>query len=246
MTNGPIVILFIFFLVVLLPGCKESVHNITPLFQKDTSQLNERKNTLFAFVGEKITVQAVPTDPDAMDGAVEAVYRVLVPVYGCYEKDTVRFTAYDHYGYFGFAHSQYALLYLSKYKGAWYHEKYQFTAVYRTDNGRWAGNGGDISSMDTTIHPEKINFAERGVHHTMIIDLKGQVFDMGYDTPYFRKEGYPPGLVYGNYIEQLFLLRKNGVLRYRNLFGNSDYVFPGVQLEEIADPRVKKHRRHQK
>src|SRR5205814_4777621 len=97
----------------LLQGCKEPVHSKTPIFQKDTSQLNERKNTLFAFVGEKITVQAVRVDPDAMDGAVEATYRVLVPVYGYYGRDTIRFTAYDHYGYFGFAHSQYALLYVS-------------------------------------------------------------------------------------------------------------------------------------
>lgn len=246
MTKVPIVIIFIFLLVVLLPGCQESIHTTTPIFQKDTSQLNERKNTLFAFVGEKITVQAMPVDSDAMDGAVEATYRVLVPVYGYYEKDTIHFTAYDHYGYFGFAHSQHALLYLSEYKGAWYHEKYQFTAVYRTENGRWAGDGGDIASMDTTIHPEKINFAERDIHRTMIIDQKGKVFDMGNDTPYFRKVGYPPGPIYGNYIEQLFLLRKNGVLRYRNLFGNSDYIVPEVQLEEITDPRIKKHRRHKK
>jgi hypothetical protein len=181
-------------LAALLPGCKERVHTIAPLFQKDT----------------------------------------------------ISFTAYDHYGFLGFAHSQHALLYVSEYKGAWFHQKYQFTAVYRTKNGRWAGNGGDISSMDKTIQPEKIDFADHDIHRTMIIDLKGQVFDMGNDTPYFRKADYPPGPVYGNYIEELFLLKKNGVLRYRNLFGNSDYVFPEVQLEEITPPQVKKHRRTKK
>ncbi len=245
MTKKPIVITFLILPVFVLSGCKESIRSTTPIFQKDTSQLNERKNTLFAFVGEKISVKSIPADPDGMDGAVEATYRVLVPVYGNYKKDTIRFTAYDHFGYFGFAHSQYALLYLSEYKGSWYHEKYQFTAVYRTKNGRWAGNGED-SSADTTIHPEKIDFAEADIHRTMLIDLKGNVFDFGNDTPYFRKLSYHSGPVYGNYIEQLFLLKKNGVLRYRNLFGSSDYVFPEVQFEEIKDPNPKKHRSHKK
>ncbi len=70
--------------------------------------------------------------------------------------------------------------------------------------------------------------------------------ELGNDSPYFRKEGYSPGPVYGNYIEQLFLLEKNGVLRYRNLFGNSDYIFKDVQLEEIKPPPVKKHNRIKK
>ena len=90
MPKGSTVVIAIFILIILLPGCKESPHITPPIFKKDTSQLNERNNTLFAFVGEKITVQSVPTDPDAMDGAVEAIYRVLVPVYGYYEKDTIR------------------------------------------------------------------------------------------------------------------------------------------------------------
>jgi hypothetical protein len=178
-----------------------------------------------------------------MDRAVKATYRVLVPVYGNYNKDTISFTAYDHFGRFGFARSRHALLYVSEYKGGWYHEKYQYTAVYRTRNGRWAGDGRFGSWADLSIRPEVIDYTDTAISHITITELNGQPYDMGDDTPYFRQQEYPKGPVYGNYIEALFLQKKNGKLRSRDLFGNTPFVVPDVQLEEITAPPPIRHKK---
>lgn len=226
-------------------NCHEKQSLPAPLFQKDTTHINEKNNTLFAFVGEKIHITSLPEEEGSMDGCVKATYRVLVPVYGNYDKDTISFIAYDHFGRFNFGRSRHALLYVSKYKGIYYHEKYQFTAVYRTKNGRWAGDGSWDYRDSSSIKPEKIDFIEEEVHHFFITEENGTLYDMGYDTPYFRREDHPP-VIYGNYIEQLFELKKNGALRIHDRFGDNPFVFPEVQLEEIkqeAPPKRKKKKK---
>lgn len=107
----------------------------------------------FAFVGEKIRVSQFDpaeddpkdADPDTiiihMDAAFKARYRVLEVVHGDYEKQTIDFKAYDHYGYPHFAEQEYALVYVREYDGELFHVKYTYDTVYPTANDRFAGCG---------------------------------------------------------------------------------------------------------
>jgi hypothetical protein len=160
------VILPVSFCILYLCACQNSLsRNIAPLVPKSDTSTIEKKNTLFAFVGEKVDVQPLPVDPGSMDDGFRAKYKILLPVYGSYSGETIEFIAYDHYGWPAFASFKNVLLFLSEYKGKYYHEKYQFFDVYRTKNGRWAspnkaGDYNHLYNKNTSTKPEIVEFAE--------------------------------------------------------------------------------------
>ena len=61
-------------LLLVIAGCKPMN---TPLFLKDSTSENEKKNTLFVFVGEKITIEAFAISENAIDRGFKAKYRIL-------------------------------------------------------------------------------------------------------------------------------------------------------------------------
>jgi hypothetical protein len=130
--------------LILLLSCKfnasNSIGKTTPLIPKDTTIKNERDNKLFVFVGEKINISHIPYTPGAFDSGVKAKYLILQRVYGYYDKDTIEFEAYDHYGRFAFADYKNVLLYVSEYEGKLYQEKYMYNPVFKTKDERWAGH----------------------------------------------------------------------------------------------------------
>ena len=187
----------------------------------------ESNNNLFVFVGEKIGVKPFsPTLPKGtilMDKAFKAKYKVIKEVYGHFEHDTIEFEAYDHYGSPAFADYKHVLLYVSQAEeGKWYHQKYMYSDVYQTKDGRWAGpyQVNDYNheyNKDTAIKPEKLPFNEK-----VWYDVKGQPREnlfTRFPKPYYKIKGDKAYVVMGNYIEELFQLKKTGVLKARGLFG---------------------------
>jgi hypothetical protein len=179
--------------------------------------------TFFVFVGEKISVESFsPEEPEGilMDAAFIAKYKVITTLYGKYSSDTIQFEAYDHYGIPAFSRFQYSLLFVSNHEGKWYHEKYMYNAVYPTKNGRWAGFGhsSDYSHPDnknTTIKPEPIEFND-SIY--VLLDTIAKKKRARFGKPYYlikSNKAYP---ALGNYIEELFSLKKNGCLKARGLF----------------------------
>src|SRR5688572_5983356 len=118
-------------LFVVLFGCKSN--DKVPMIPKDQTSEAEKKNTLFVFVGEKVSVDEVPPDSNSMDAQFKAKYVILKRIYGMFVKDTIEFEVYDHYGRPGFSHYKNSLLFVSEYEGKFYHEKYQFFDVYPTE-----------------------------------------------------------------------------------------------------------------
>jgi hypothetical protein len=129
----------------------------------------QKPTHIYVFVGEKIEVHRVviPPKPNTimMDGAFDATYRVVHNVYGGCTQDTIRFRVYDHYGTPGFAKFKHVLLYVSEYDGKLYHEKYQFSPVFKATNGRWAGPYATddykhpfLEKEPTQVKPEAIPF----------------------------------------------------------------------------------------
>ena len=188
-------------------------------------------NLLFVFVGEKISVEPLPHTPGSMDNSYKGRYAILKKVYGHFAEDTIEFVAYDHYGTPDFSTFKNVLLYVSADSGTYYHQKYMYNDVYWTGDGRWAGPYpvGDYAhayNKHTKIKPVKINFTQRVAYsNQMFEDDEGQMQPI-YPKPYFRPIGDSAVAVYGNYVEELFALKKTGILTARGLFE------PTVEQEE--------------
>jgi hypothetical protein len=180
-------------------------------------------NRLFAFVGEKISVEPLPHQRGSMDNGFKAKYAILKKVYGDFPGDTIEFVAYDHYGTPPFSKFKNVLLYVSADSGMYYHQKYMYNDVYKTKDGRWAGTYADDDyehayNKHTKIKPLKIEFAEKVAYPTKMVDDEGHQLRYSYPKPYFETVGDNAIAIYGNYIEDLFALKKSGFLTARGLF----------------------------
>ena len=211
----------------------------TSLIAKDTTNEIEKSNTLFVFVGEKIDVTTIPYKPGDFDNGVKAKYKILQPVYGSYNKDVIEFEAYDHYGIPKFAEYKTVLLFVSEYKGKYYQEKYMFDPLAKTKDGRWAGpyssEYGHPYNKHTTIKPVKIDFVEEISFPIKITNDDGKEFTLTYQEPYFKTVGNKANAVYGNYIPELFKLRRDGVLTARDLFPGKKEIELELSKDTTSD-----------
>ncbi|HYE74078.1 MAG TPA: hypothetical protein VEF04_12145 [Blastocatellia bacterium] len=182
---------------------------------------NLKKNSLFVFVGEKIKLAELQPEPGSRDAAFLARYKVLDKVYGDYLKDIIEFKVYDHYGTPPFSKHQVVLLFVSFHEGKFYHEKYQYFALYKTKDGKWASPYSTFDyrheyNRQTSIKPVKIEFAEP-VYYDLTRKDKKLVREW-FPAPYYQVENGKAKAIYGNYIPELFKLKRNGVLKARDLF----------------------------
>ena len=181
----------------LIAVCMTLLAGCTPA-DKEGRKLNA-EDDLIVFVGERLSVTPQPSEPDSMDEKFEARYRVLKIVFGRYNDSEISFTVYDHYGSPRFAKYDTALMFVSRYEGKLYHEKYQFFPVYPTQDGRWASCGdlyrNEPPDHQGSLRPVPIEFA----------------------TPVSDEQTQQP-CIEGNYVEDLFAVKKNGVLKARGWF----------------------------
>ncbi len=183
-------------------------------------------NRLFVFVGEKISV--TPFEPELregeimLDAAFKAKYKVIETVFGKYDKDTIEFEVYDHRGVPAFSKFNFTLLYVSKGSDSiLYHEKYMYSNVYKTTDGRWAGpyESDDYShryNKNTSVRPVPILFRD-----SIFFDIKEMdtvSIKRLYPEPYFKIENGKAYPIMGNYIQELFQLKRDGTLKARELF----------------------------
>lgn len=197
---------------------------------------------MFVFVGEKIEVKEVTTKEYSFDGEYHAKYKVLQSVYGECDGDSIEFTAYSHRGFPDFGNYKNSLLFVSKEGDSFFHEKYQFYDVYPTKNKRWAGpysvlDFGRDGKEHNGVKPEIIDF-EPEVSFLFSKMENQKEIDCWFPPPYYRLDSIKATAVYGNYIEDLFKIKKNGVLAYRGLFAprsSEDLIYtseeaPGVEV----------------
>jgi hypothetical protein len=178
---------------------------------------------LFAFVGEKISVDPLPSKQGSFNNGFKAKYLIRKKVYGNFSQDTIEFVAYDHYGIPAFSQFKNVLLYVSADSGTYYHQKYMYNDVYKTIDGRWAGTYASDDyqhayNKHTKIKPVKIKFAEKVSFPIKTVDEEGRQMEFSYPKPYFTTVSDSAFAVYGNYVEDLVTLKKEGVLTARELF----------------------------
>lgn len=180
-------------------------------------------NHLFAFVGEKLSVEEIPYKRGAMNNGFKAKYVILKKIYGDFSEDTIEFIAYDHYGTPFFSEFKNVLLYVSADSGTYYHETYMYNDVYKTGDGRWAGlyassDYKHVYNKRTKIKPVQIDFTPKVILPLKKNDADGRPLVFWYPDPYFKTVGDSAVAIYGNYVEELFALKKTGVLTARGLF----------------------------
>lgn len=216
------------------PRQKKTVKSIKPnrdlsaerkrLLDEINKQLEENRPTkVYVFVGEKIEI--VPFEPKteegeiSMDSAFKAKYRVIQNVFGDYDKDTIEFEIYDHYGAPAFSEFQNVLLFVSEYNGKLYHEKYQYFDVYKTENGKWASCG-DPYRFDE-YHRKNIQAVSLKFGKPLIFNLNDynkKFSETVFKRPYFKVTGNEAECLKGAYVDELFNIKKEGVLRARKVF----------------------------
>ena len=156
----------------------------------------DAKRHLIVFVGKKLNVVEQPAEENSWDVKFEARFRILQRVFGRYDEPEITFTVYDHYGEPGFAKYDTVLMFVVRFEGKFYHLKYQFVPVYRTENARWASCGDadqwEIGGYeyDRKLKPMPIKFA-------------GKAPDEANGRPCTE----------GDYVEDLFSLKRDGILK---------------------------------
>ncbi|MDX2045867.1 MAG: hypothetical protein SFU87_03725 [Chitinophagaceae bacterium] len=206
---------------------------------------------LLVIVAEKINIKEEKNLIDSVSllnySKFTAHYRILEKVCGDYNKDTITFTAYDHYGFPSFGNYQYALLYLNVTKKGIFHEIYLYSDLYKTKEGRWASPYSvlDYGRLDenrnTMVKPEKLDFGEE-----VSFSIEGFTrarTQKWFPEPYYKidKERKKAIAVWGNYVPELFQLQKETVLKARGIFGKPDpIVHREVQIERTQQMELSK------
>lgn len=203
---------FVLAVLVILFGCKSSA-----------------QDSLIVFIGSPIEVKAIPRR--SADGSLrldmefEAKYKVEKVIFGNYSEPEIIFSAFDHYGFPQFASPSFktVMLYLTRYREGLIHEKYQFYEVYPTADGRWAGCGDPYKYDEAhyregaqTAHP--IEFKPEVTFE--LTGLTASEIETRYPKKYFARRGPVVACIAGAYAEELFEVKRLGVLSSRGIFGN--------------------------
>ena len=181
----------------------------------------KEKPVLYAIIANKISLKSRQKKGCKgritlfFDSRFEAVYNVKESLYGGYNKDTIHFIVYDHYGRPNFEQYENVLLFITNGCGRNHHLKYQYAPVYKTIEGKWASPY--ISEIyrrlkDDSVKPEIVHF-EKPVEYIIGDNANAKWVKQMYPEPYYRIEGNKAIAVYGNYIPEILQLKQETVLK---------------------------------
>jgi len=191
---------------------------------------SESIEDLFVFVGEKISVTEAPKEPAkpcqnkdgsecitiSMDLKYIAKYRVVEMVHGVSPGAEVSFDVYDHYGEPNFAGYKYVLLFVSNFNGKLVHQKKQYFDVYRTRGGKWATCGDPNNYNSEGVKPAKLlNVAFEPSVYFDITHFSTEYIDREFPMPIWQRQGNKVICQNGVYIDELFRITNEGVLKSR-------------------------------
>lgn len=177
----------------------------------------------YVFIGKKIKINHAKEkyycNIISFDSKFDAEYKVVENIYGKLPNDVVKFVVYDHNGRPEFGKYETVMLFISRYCGELFHQKYQFYPLYKTEDNRLASpyNVFEYSRLDSTstIKPEIIKFKEK-----VEIDIKGasqEYIEKWYPAPFYKIENGKAIAVYGNYVPELLELKKQTILKERKI-----------------------------
>lgn len=205
-------------------------------FSSSAHAKKSMQDNLIAFVGELSSIEKKPSPRMIYDGVHRishtlpnkwlATYKVKTILYGedlveeYVHEDMLSFSIYGYQDKPEFTLSQHALIYLSHRNNELYWQDAQATPVFMTESEQWAACGnpyeheyhlyhGDIKAESITFNPA-LTFN--------IATMKAPEITEHYPTPYFSIANKQATCLQGNYIEELFAIKQNGVLTSRGIF----------------------------
>jgi len=179
----------------------------------------ENPHPLFVFVGEKISVEALPQQASVVEYPFKATYRNLQNVYGELPLAAIEFNGADEfYTPPRFAKYDHALIYVYLEDGKYHHVKHLFSPLYLTKDGRWAAPlvwtgytpPANVSTMPKPVDIEFPPSANRDLSDAQVEHLK---YYPEIWVPQFKLDGNTMVPVLGNYVPELLELSKIGVLK---------------------------------
>ena len=180
---------------------------------------NDLSNKMYAFIGKKISVKQVYRDYCDMilDEEYEAKYKILENVYGDYPNKIIEFISFEHGIYRNYYDFDPVLLYVVERCGKLYQVKHQYDRVYKTKDGKWASTYNSwlynkLGKDTAQIKPERILFKKNAN-----LRFKGErdinKLKTRYPSPFFKFKNRTVIPVYGNYVKDIFELRKRTSLK---------------------------------
>ena len=170
----------------------------------------------YIFIGKKIdvTVESQPyycNGDELLDAKFKSIYKIEKNIYGVFPKDTITFTAFDHFGVPNFSKFDNVLLFVGEYCGNLYHEKYQYFDLYKTKNGKWACPGNPYKYnkylKDKIIKPKKIKF-DKSVWFD-ISNLNPKLIEQEYPKEFYKIIDNKAIPFMGTYVDELLTIKGN-------------------------------------
>lgn len=202
-------VILLFFVLVVSLACHKPIQ-----YQEDQ---------LVVIIGARVEVSECTPEENppeySLDYCARGKFKVLETVYGRINTSTVSFLSFNHYGHPSF--DKWGLLYLTYHDGQFYECKYLFTPLYKTKDGRWAApyfvfDYDHPFNKETKIAPIPIEFKEEVTFD--VSGLEPDVIARNYPAPFYQIDGNKAIAKYGNYVNELFQLKKDGVLKARGYF----------------------------
>ena len=157
-----------------------------------------------------------------MDVGYHAKYRILKNVFNNYPADTISFDVYDHYEKPAFFKDKYVLLFVFKAGGKLYHEKYIYFSVHPTIDGNWA-SACDVHATRFTADYKKLKEIAVPIQFKEHLSFKirkvvPEKRSFYYSPPYFKIKGKKAIPLLGTYVDDLFKIEAEGILKNRGYF----------------------------
>jgi hypothetical protein len=184
---------------------------------------------LFVFVGKKMSIKKTkqPTltqDQISFSTAYRLKFKIIQNIHNKLTKKTMIFYAGAHLGLRELPTSDYSLLFLSYNNGRYNLIRFQFFDVYKTKNGHWASFGDPFyadgqfrDSVKTLIPVTALDF-QKPVTFKINPSLDSMAIKQLFPEPYYKVEGQHATGLMGCYVEDLFIIKKEGILRHLGYF----------------------------
>ncbi|MEO6755271.1 MAG: hypothetical protein ABIP85_26175 [Chthoniobacteraceae bacterium] len=182
------------------------------------------RDPLFVFVGEKISIEAVPPGEDPAEFGFKARYRNVQNVHGDLPLEVIEFEGSDeYYSPPRFAKHAHVLLYVFFKDGQYHHVKHLFAPVYRLANGQWAApydwpGYTHKFNVNTPIKPVPMEFPAAANRALTDVEVEHMKYYPEIYVPFSKIEHNQLIPIMGNPVEQIFALNKAGPLKSLGYF----------------------------
>lgn len=186
-------------------------------------------DSVFVFVGEKVSIKKI-RQPNLSKGQIHLYskyrlkFKVIQNVHNVLEQKRIVFYADAHLGLRELPTNKHSLLFLVLENGQYKLIRFQFFDVYKTTDGRWVSCGDPFyldkkfkDSIKSVIQIVKPVFS-RPVTFKINPSMDSASVKDVFREPYFKVDGKVATGVMGCYVEDLFTLKKEGILKELGFF----------------------------